>query len=202
MSTTRSKTIMGPNGPTSATRSSFGVNTQRVANTRPVRFLPSFRMTETANFLASQSYQLGRHFFGQPVSDNALSIDAFPGTPSKEANYMVTTQSANTISSQIRAKHKVSNGRTQIELDLPYYDAEALNTLKTTPALGAIAPLGSFKVKVEVLGGGVLTGTDSNAQMELDSLLSAMITDVVGNMTLMSSLPRLASASHGIMPQA
>lgn len=195
------KTYLGPNGPTQSVQSTFGINTARIANSRSVLLKPQAALQQIVSTLNSEDFAIGRHTFGEPTDTNAQSIDAFPGVPTKSVNYVVTNRGDRLMSSQTKVSHKISNGRTQVEIDLPYYDREALQTLTSAKTMGAIAPLGSFKVKVEVLGGGILSGTDAAALLKVDVLLAAMVTDAMNlALTGAGETPTLAAASHGIMP--
>ena len=196
-------TYMGINGPVGTARTTFGINTSRLANARPVVCNDKVVLARTVDYLNGKSFILGRHLFGRPTSQEALSVNAIPGVPVKAADYVVTGQGPHIIASQTVCKRTTSNGKTTFSLDLPYYDAEAVQTLEFSDAPGAVAPLGSFKVKVELLGGGILTGTDAKAQLAIDELLMNMLRDMVEAAdSLPENAPRFASASHAQIPLA
>lgn len=194
--------VMGPYGPTMQTKTTIGVNNARISNGRPSTLNASLAIANVAQVLSEESFQIGRHAFAEPVSTALAPVNFIPGVPTKEASYVTTMRRPHCIASQITMRGKISNGKTRYEMDIPYYDAEALLVLNDSSASpGAVAPSGSFKVAVEVLGGGVMTGTDAGAMLKLDKLLYAALNDVFLAATAGSGTEtKFSAAGYGIQP--
>nr|APG77078.1 hypothetical protein [Beihai levi-like virus 14] len=199
----RGQLYMGQQGPVQSSRTTFGVNPDRQANARPVYLAPAAPMENTYTYLGSIQFAAGRHIFGEPASNVLPPQNIVPGVPTKHGEYVTTNTGDRLMASSTTVTRDVSNGRTKVSIDIPYYDRNAVETLKASAIPGAVAPVGSFKVNVEVLGGGVLTGTDANAQFALDELLSNMLMDAARiAQDGPKNTARLVAASHGVMPQA
>lgn len=195
--------VFGPFGPSQSNKTTMGVDASRISNSRPSIALPVFPLTNLTGVVGTQGKFIGRHFLAEAVSPEALPVNALVNVPNKDIGYVVTNKHANCIASQTTVSEKTLNGRKRIEVCIPYYDGAALETIATAnPSLAAIAPLGSMKVAVDIHAGGILTGTDSAAMLDMDLLLIATLKDIVSSIEVrqQGNQPLLSAAGYGIVP--
>ena len=194
---------MGLNGPTSSVSTTFGVNSSRISNIRPTLLTEEVSIPATIGVLSDFNQVIGRHRFCAVFLPAMQPVNVIAGIPTKAADYVVTSTGARLIASQLMYTKRIGNGKTHVELSLPYYDNDAFETLVGSDLPGAIAPVGSFKVEINVLGGGVLTGTSAADMNHLDDLMLSMVRDCLASLGDPGNTePLLAAASHGILPLA
>lgn len=194
--------LFGPFGPSSSIKTTMGVDPGRISNSRPSTVPAAFPLGKLSTRLAGGT-AIGRHFFAAPVNESLLPVNALVNVPNKDIGFVVTNQHANCIASQTTVSEKTSNGRKRIEVCLPYYDFAALETIGSqNPSMASIAPVGSMKVGVDIHAGGILTGTDGTAMLQMDELLVLALEDLVASVKLrqQAGQPLLSAAGYGVIP--